>query len=130
VEAASELSLVLRSQPQMTSAWFLYGIAAAAQGKLDDAAAAFLRSHAAESGLGPGTVSLGRNPEPAGKNLKRRSQHYREALRLKPDFPEALNALAFILATNPNAKSFVMGFEASQVAEPSLCFKATTRNRQ
>ncbi len=41
---------------------------------------------------------------------------YREALRLQPDFPDALNGLAWILASDPNAE-FRSGEEAVRLAE-------------
>jgi tetratricopeptide (TPR) repeat protein len=52
--------------------------------------------------------------------------HYREAIRLTPDFPEALNALAWILATDPNPQNR-SGTEAVQLAKRAC---ELTQNQQ
>jgi protein O-mannosyl-transferase len=52
--------------------------------------------------------------------------HYREALRLTPDFPDALNELAWILATDPNSKNR-SGTEAVQLAKRAC---ELTQNQQ
>jgi tetratricopeptide (TPR) repeat protein len=52
--------------------------------------------------------------------------HYREALRLTPDFPDALNELAWILATDPNSE-FRSGTEAVQLAKRAC---ELTQNQQ
>ena len=51
---------------------------------------------------------------------------YREALRLTPDFPDALNELAWILATDPNPKNR-SGTEAVQLAKRAC---ELTQNQQ
>jgi tetratricopeptide (TPR) repeat protein len=49
------------------------------------------------------TVLLARNPQRTQNEAVEAVQHYREALRIRPDFPEALNNLALMLATSKEA---------------------------
>jgi cytochrome c-type biogenesis protein CcmH/NrfG len=52
--------------------------------------------------------------------------HYRKAIRLTPDFPDALNELAWILATDPNPENR-SGAEAVQLARRAC---ELTQNQQ
>src|SRR5439155_21631783 len=68
--------------------------------------------------LNPGNPTAHNNLAITCKKLGRTAEaiaHYRDAIRLKPDFLEALNNLAWTLAANPDPQ-FRNGAEAIQLA--------------
>ncbi len=62
----------------------------------------------------------------AGPDTAAGIAQYREALRLKPDWPEALNNLAWLLATHPNA-AFRDSAEAVRLAERACALTGRKR---
>jgi len=121
-EGAWELSQVLRAQPELASARLQFGVAQAAQGKLDEAAAAFSEVLRQKPELVLARYHLAVVLSRQGK-IKEALPHYREVMRLRPNFAEALNALAWLLATNPDA-GIRDGAEAIQLAERACVLTA------
>jgi len=62
----------------------------------------------------------------AGPDTAAGIEHYREALRLKPDWPETLNNLAWLLARHPNP-AFRDGAEAVRLAERACALTGRKR---
>ena len=113
-EGAVHLAAALQLKPDEVGMRQNLALALMQQGKAAEAVSHLERVVAqrpdAESqhALGLALVSLGRQPEAIG--------HFRSALRLQPDWPVALNNLAWILATHPQAE-LRNGAEAVRLAE-------------
>jgi tetratricopeptide (TPR) repeat protein len=114
-EAAVHYRKALSVKPGWLEAMKGYGSLLLRQGRLDDAYAQLAPlSKAVPSDYEVHlqlAVLLGTQ-----KKTAEAIRHYREALRLYPDWPEALNNLAWLLATRPEAQ-FRDGAEAVRLAE-------------
>jgi tetratricopeptide (TPR) repeat protein len=114
-QATNHYAQALQTAPTNGDIHFNMAIAQLMLGHPTDAIAhldATLRSnprHAlAHKAMGDALLALQRSAEAM--------PHYREALRLKPDYAEAMDRLAWILATNPDP-ALRNGKEAVQIAE-------------
>lgn len=117
-EAAKQFSEVVRLQPTQAQAHNDLAIALAQQGKFADALVHFelaLKHGAdpiqAQNNMGRACSALGDFPAAIA--------HYREAIRLRPDAVEPLNNLAWLLATQSDAR-YRNGREAVTLAERAV----------
>ena len=117
-EAIAEFTAAVRLKPYDAEAHNNLGFVLAGQGLVSEAIAEFTAAVRfkpydadARNNLGSALSSQGRIAEAITE--------YREALRLKPDLPQALSALAWILAVDRNANLRSAG-EAVQLGE-RLC---------
>ena len=102
-EGIRELSDLLKRQPAYARARLQLGIIFSLQGNKDQAIAEFselLRINPADSAA---SYHLALALSAQGK-VKEALPHYRAAVKARPDFPEALNNLAWILATSPDSQ--------------------------
>jgi tetratricopeptide (TPR) repeat protein len=117
-DAIAHYSAALRLKPDQGEAHNNLAIALARQDKFADAVTHFnlALQHGAEPAethahLGRACLGLGKVDLAIG--------HYREASRLRPDWAEALNDLAWTLATRPEAQ-YRNGIEAMKLAERAV----------
>jgi Tfp pilus assembly protein PilF len=100
-EAIRELSELLKLWPANPPSRLQLAVILALQGKVDQAMSEFpelLRANPADSAA---HYYLALAPSAHGK-CKDALLHYRAAVKARPDFPEALNNLAWMLATQPD----------------------------
>ncbi|MEO8426570.1 MAG: tetratricopeptide repeat protein [Verrucomicrobiota bacterium] len=114
-EAIAHLETAVRVDPHLTTAHENLGTALMGKGDLVRAsehfrAALAITQDSAISRLKLGTIQI------AQGNTREGLVSLREALRLRPDWPELLNDLAWILATDSHAE-FRNGSQAVQLAE-------------
>ena len=114
-EAVRELSELLKLQPAYAPARLQLGVILALQGNADQAISRVFRVAARQPGRPGRPLSLGPCAQRPGK-IQGRIPHYRAAVKARPNFPEALNNLAWILATQPDPQ-FRDGQEALDLAE-------------
>jgi Tfp pilus assembly protein PilF len=101
-EAVADLNRAVEIDPSFAPAWANLGIVLDQQGKLDEAAASFQKAiqyagnveMAVQLHYRLGNVLTKKGDAPKA------AEHYREALRLKPDFSPAVDALRKISAEN------------------------------
>jgi tetratricopeptide (TPR) repeat protein len=124
-QAALRFSEVARLRPNDGAARVQLGLALAAQGKLDTAVQSF--SEALRIRPKDATARYHLAVALSGQHkFKEATGHYREVLKRVPDFPEALNNLAWILAANPDP-DLRNGREAVELAERAC---RLTENKQ
>jgi len=97
-EALAEFSEALRANPRLAQAHFNAARVLARRGDLVPAEESYARGLAAEPANADGHAELGAVLLAEGRP-EEAIPHYREALRLRPDWPPALRGLAWILAT-------------------------------
>jgi tetratricopeptide (TPR) repeat protein len=100
-DAVRELTDFLRLQPTYGPAHLQLGAILARQGKADEAIIEFNTLLHANPGDSTAHYHLALALRAQGQS-KEALAHYRAALEARPDFPEALNNLAWMLATHPN----------------------------
>jgi tetratricopeptide (TPR) repeat protein len=115
----------VRLKPDHDDARLHLGLALASQGDLGGALLQFSEAVKLNPTNAPARATLAMALHARGQTAEAIAQ-YREALRLKPDLSEALNNLAWILATHPEAQ-FRNGREAIELAERAC---AATGRRQ
>jgi tetratricopeptide (TPR) repeat protein len=122
--AQARFIAAIRLAPNDAEAHERLALVLAQQGKIEEAIGEFkevvrLRPDAiAHYHIGLAQVMAGRFTEAIAA--------YREALRLNPEFPEALNDLAWILATHPQ-ENFRNGSEAVRLAERAFELRREAR---
>lgn len=102
-DAIPHFSTALQLEPNNPEAHFDLGLALLQQNQPDEAAVQFTE----ELKLTPNATKGHYRLAQAFSQLQKPGeavQHYREVVRLTPDFPEALNELAWILATDPDSR--------------------------
>ncbi len=114
-DAVKNLREAVRLKPHLAGAHNQLGIALAGRGEFDPASSHF--ALALQYGFDPAKVhtNLGKSRLAQGR-IDAAVRHFREALRLQPQTPDALNNLAWILATHPQAQ-YRNGTEAVNLAE-------------
>jgi tetratricopeptide (TPR) repeat protein len=124
-EAIPHFAEAVRLKPDDPEAYFNLGLALLDNHQAAEAAAQFSE----EVRLSPNETKAHFRLAQALSRQHKSSDaiaHYREAIRLTPDFPDALNELAWILATDPNPKNR-SGAEAVQFAKRAC---GLTQNQQ
>lgn len=114
-ESISHLSRVAQLQPQNPQAHVHLGQALLEDNRPDEAEAQFSTALR----LQPGDAQCQYHLATAlirQRKSKAAVFHYREALRLQPEYPEALDGLAWVLASDPDS-AVRAGIEAVQLAE-------------
>jgi cytochrome c-type biogenesis protein CcmH/NrfG len=114
-ESISHLSRVAQLQPQNPQAHVHLGQALLEDNRPDEAEAQFSTALR----LQPGDAQCQYHLATAlirQRKSKAAVFHYREALRLQPEYPEALDGLAWVLASDPDS-AVRAGNEAVQLAE-------------
>jgi len=124
-ESISHFSRVAQLQPQNPQAHLQLGQALLEDNRPDEAEARFSTALRLQPGDAQCQYQL------ATALIRQRKSkaavfHYREALRLQPEYPEALDGLAWVLASDPDPAVRV-GKEAVQLAEHAC---QLTRNAQ
>jgi tetratricopeptide (TPR) repeat protein len=117
-EALDQYKKVLQIHPDDFGAYNNMGLALAGQGKWEEAVSQYEKAIQ----LSPGFLKAHVNMAIALQRLGRSQEaatHYRTALNLDPQCPEALNNLAWILATHPDA-ALRNGPEALRLAKEAL----------
>ena len=117
-EAVKHFGEVVRLKPGQAQAHNDLAIALARQGKFADALAHF--NLALKHGADPAQAqnNMGMTCSALGK-IEAAIEHYQEAIRLRPDAVEPLNNLAWLLATQPEAR-YRNGSEAVALAERAV----------
>ena len=114
-ESIAHLSQVVRLQPQNPQAHVQLGLALLDDNRPDEAEAQFSTALR----LQPGDAQCQYHLATAlirQRKSKAAVFHYREALRLQAEYPDALNGLAWVLASDPDP-ALRAGMEAVQLAE-------------
>ena len=101
-EAIRHYQEALRLEPDFAPTRLHLGNALLAQGHLDNAIAEYRHAVALEADDAVTQYSLAVALTMQGK-MTDAYRHFQEAVRLEPEWPEALNGLAWILATHPDA---------------------------
>jgi len=117
-EAIEHFREALRIEPEAAAAHYNLGVALAGRGSLEEATAHFretLRLQPRSAAMHIGVArSLWEHGDAQGAVIA-----YRDAIRLAPDRPDALNHLAWILATDPDP-AVRSGTEAVRLAERAV----------
>lgn len=99
-EAAEYFQRVVDGRPNFMEGHFHLALALQAQGLAEGAIVQYKKALELQPGVARGYVLLGGLLEGQGK-LDEALAQYKEAVRWKPDYPEALNRLAWVLVTHP-----------------------------
>jgi tetratricopeptide (TPR) repeat protein len=114
-EAIDQLAKELELAPDQWQAHHMLGVALDKHGNRREALDHFSQAVRLNPVYAPSRLNLGKALAYAGQSREAITQ-YREALKLAPLFPEALDALAWVLATNPDPE-IRNGAEAVTLAE-------------
>jgi tetratricopeptide (TPR) repeat protein len=114
-EAMGHFSEAVRLNPQLLDAYTNLAMSLAADGRLTEAVQVATQAVAVKPESAPAHHSLGLILSRAGRGQESIAA-LREAVRLAPEWPEALNNLAWALATSPDA-TLRDGREAVTLAE-------------
>ncbi len=103
LQALEHYELAARDHPSSAAAWSKVGDALFALGRYEPARAAYARALELEDELAAAHAGLGLALIELGQGLEAEA-HLGEALRLQPDSPQALDALAFHLASSADER--------------------------
>ena len=102
-EAMRHYREALRIRPNFPEALTNLGNALAARGQVEEAIRHYREALRIKPDFSAAHLNLG-NALAAQGQMEEAMRHYRECVRLQPNQPEAMEALAWILATHPQAK--------------------------
>jgi len=122
-EAIGQYSEAVRLEPKSAEAHYQLGAALARDGEREKAAIQFQAALESDSQLAVAHYALGIVRQQQ-QQIPEALRHWREAVRLAPEWPEPLNNLAWALATDP-AAGVRNGLEAVKLAERAVELSGT-----
>lgn len=103
--------------PKAFQAWYLLGMAALAQGRLEDAVPSFMRAAELNPGLAPALFNLGFALEKLGR-LDEALEAYRRTLACDPQMPDAHNNLGNVLQKLKRNEEALAAYEQAIALRP------------
>ena len=103
-EAIAYFLKAVKAKPGFARAYYNLGLAFRAKGKLQEAIGHLRQALASQAEHAGAHYQLGRALFELGRHDDEALQHLEQAVRLKPNWPAALNAMAWTLATRPQAR--------------------------